>query len=79
MLLFESVGDDSTFFFILSSTTYFFSAATKSKQKMPLSNAERLTQRKLLVCNTKEGDLLCWMQDDVRCETDLRAVPNGFV
>ena len=46
---------------------------------MPLSNAERLTQRKLLVCNTKEGDLLCWMQDDVRCETDLRAVPNGFV
>ena len=42
-LLVESVGDDSTFFiFVLSSTTYFFSPAKKSKQKMPLSNAEGL-------------------------------------
>jgi len=45
--LVESVGDDSTFFiFILPSATYFLSPATKSRQKMPLSNAEGLAQHK---------------------------------
>ena len=33
----------------MPSATYFFSAAKKSKQKMPLSNAEGLAQRKSLL------------------------------
>ena len=42
-LLVESAGDNFTFFiFVLPSATYFFSAAKKSRQKMPLSNAEGL-------------------------------------
>ncbi len=42
-LLVESINDNTTsFIFVLPSATYFFSTAKKSKQKMPLSNAEGL-------------------------------------
>ena len=75
-LLVESVGANSTLFiFVLPSATYFLSAATKSRQKRPLSNAERLAQRKslwrlyLTLVAFKVG-----CHKHVRCETDSRAV-----
>ena len=36
----------SIIFLFMPSATYFLSPATKSRQKMPLSNAEGLAQRK---------------------------------
>ena len=53
------------FFLFMPSATYFFSTAKKSRQKMPLSNAEGLAQREPFVGeHTKDGDLQSWMNNE---------------
>ena len=72
----------------MPSATYFLSTAKKSKQKMPLSCAEGLgTARAGYNCSSSSiafvvgrhesaCEVRCKM--DVGCETDLRAVRDGF-
>ena len=64
----------------MPSATDFFSTAKKRKQKMPLSNAERLAQRKSL-CGSHQHALACEVgcPMNVGCETALRAVLDGFI
>ncbi len=78
--LVESVGDNSTsFIFVLPSATYFLSAATKSRQKRPLSNAEGLAQHKSFLWQYAiQWPTQLGYHKNIRCETDSRAVRNGF-
>ena len=80
-LLVESAGDNFTFFiFVLPSATYFFSAAKKSRQKMPLSNAEGLGTAQI-VFRILQKTVACnvgWTID-IWCESVSRAVRDGFI
>ena len=70
---------ERSYFLFMPSATYFLSPATKSRQKMPLSNAEGLAQRKSFVrdAQTMVAFRIGWIIN-VRCESDARAVRNGF-
>ena len=63
----------------MPSATYFFSPAKKSRQKMPLSNAEGLAQRKPFLWQYAiqwPSEFGC--RKNICCETDSRAVHNGL-
>ena len=63
----------------MPSATYFLSTATKSRQKMPLSNAEGLgTAQSAFVIARHETACKVGCQMDIGCETALRAVRDGF-
>ena len=65
---------------LMPSATYFLSTATKSRQKMPLSNAEGLgTAQSAFVIARQETACKVGCKMDVGCETALRAVRDGFV